>query len=401
MTIEQLLQPQLQQFIHEHAHDDERELVLKYREIEGVPSARVAEQIAGRRKAKDKLPSFYSTPNILYPPGINLEQSSSEQTGAYKVKIIKNELVPSGVVVDLTGGFGVDSFFLSKYFEQVQYIEPAADLLAVVKHNHKMLRAENILHHHATAEVYLQQLKRADLVYIDPSRRSNGQKVFRLSDCLPDVVALHDLILTKADTMLVKTSPLLDIQQGIKELKTVKKVFIVSVSNECKELLFLCTHNVTNDPEIIAVNLLSTRTEEFSFTIAEEQSASANYNPPLEYLYEPNASLLKAGAFKIIADRYNIFKIHPSTHLYTSAEMIADFPGRVFKIQSFVKGDKKEMTRHFPEGKANVTTRNYPLSPEELKKKTGLKDGGDKFLIGFSGKSEKFLVAAERIIHET
>ncbi|WP_333818630.1 class I SAM-dependent methyltransferase [Ohtaekwangia sp.] len=396
--ISELLQERVQQFIHQHANDDERDLVLKYRNIEGVSSARIAEQIAGRRKAKEKLPAFYAAAGIVYPPGINLEQSSSERTAIYKAKIAKQENIPAGTMVDLTGGFGIDSYFLSRYFQRVHYVESHASLLDIAKHNHTMLGAENIHHHNTHAEKFLQAMERADLVYIDPSRRLKGQKVFKLSDCEPDVIALQDMILGKTNYLLIKTSPLLDIHQALKELKTVKKVFVLSVANECKELLFLCTQHVTIDPKIIAVNLISAQTHEFPFTFLQEQSASPNYTSPEEYLYEPNASLLKAGAFKIVAQQYCVSKIHPSTHLYTSMELIPDFPGKIFKILAFVKSDKKEMLPYFPHGKANVVTRNYPLSPEELKRKTGLKDGGDKFLIGFSGRNEKFLAVAERII---
>ncbi|SKC75520.1 THUMP-like domain-containing protein [Ohtaekwangia koreensis] len=393
-----LLTQEAQQFIHQHANDDERELVLKYKEIHGVPSAQIADQISGRRKAKDKLPVFYTTPNIIYPPGANLEQSSSEITAIYKTEIVKEEAVALGILVDLTGGFGIDTYFLSRIFNRVEYIEPNAALLAIARHNHTQLQATNIQYHSKTSEEYIKELKHTDLIFIDPSRRIKGQKVFKLSDCEPDVTVLYDEIFRKTDHLLIKTSPLLDIQQGLRELKTVKKVYIVSVANECKELLFLCSRSYTGEPEIEAVNILTNRTDKFSFTFAQERAVEVVYNSPMEYIYEPNASLLKAGAFKVVALRHNLFKIHPSTHLYTDSHYIQDFPGRIFKVEALIKSDRKIIQSYFPDGKANVITRNYPLSTEELKKKTGLKDGGLKFLIGFSGKNEKFLAVAERAI---
>lgn len=393
-----LLSEKVQQFIHQHANDDERELVLKYKAIDGVPLARIAEQIAGRRKAKDKLPIFYSTPAILYPPGINLEQSSSEQTAKFKTEVIKEEAINYGTAVDLTGGFGVDVYFFSRVFNKVEYIEPDELLLQIVEHNHHQLGAANISHHHTKAEVFLEASWKADLVFIDPSRRSKGQKVFKLSDCEPDVTALYNIIFEKTEYLLIKTSPLLDIQQALRELPTAQKVYIVSVANECKELLFLCRKTVLHEPEIIAVNILSTHTEKFSFTKTQEQQTTATYSLPLEYLYEPNAAILKAGAFKIAAQKYGLFKIDVSTHLYTSSEYRADFPGRVFHVESLIKNDPKVIQTYFPEGKANVMTRNYPLTAEELKKKVKLKDGGDKFLIGFSAPKEKFLAVAKRMV---
>ena len=392
------LSEKVQQFIRQHANDDERELVLKYKEIDGVPLARIAEQIAGRRKAKDKLPSFYNTSAILYPPGINLEQSSSEHTAIFKTKIIEEESIGKETAVDLTGGFGVDVYFLCRIFGKVEYIEPNESLLQIVQHNHQTLGSHNISHHHTTAENFLESSWKADLVFIDPSRRNKGQKVFKLSDCEPDVTALYKSIFEKTDHLLIKTSPLLDIQQALRELPTVYKIYVVSVANECKELLFLCKRMVHSEPEIITVNILPTHIEKFSFTKAQEQQANVAYSSPLEYLYEPNASVLKAGAFKIIASSYGLSKIDVSTHLYTSAEYRSDFPGRIFRVEALIKSDSKVIQTYFPNGKANVMTRNYPLSAEELKKKVKLKDGGHKFLIGFSGPKEKYLAVATRVI---
>jgi 16S rRNA G966 N2-methylase RsmD len=393
-----LLSEKVQQFIHQHANDDERELVLKYKEVDGVPLARIAEQIAGRRKAKDKLPTFYSTSGILYPPSLNLEQSSSEQTAAFKTRIIEEESIGKETAVDLTGGFGVDVYFLSRIFRKVEYIEPDESLLQIVQHNHKTLRGYNISHHHTKAENFLESSWKADLVFIDPSRRNNGQKVFKLSDCEPDVTALYKNIFEKTEHLLIKTSPLLDIQQALRELPTVYKVYVVSVANECKELLFLCKRMVHGEPEIVTVNILSTHIERFSFTKVQEQQAAVEYSSPLAYLYEPNTSLLKAGAFRIVGSSYGLSKIDVSTHLYTSAEYRSDFPGRIFQVEALVKNDPKVIQTYFPEGKANVMTRNYPLSAEELKKKAKLKDGGNKFLIGFSGPKEKFLAVARRVL---
>jgi len=396
--IASLLQPEVQQFIREHEQDDEKKLILKHRTIHNVPSSIIAEQIIGRRKAKTKLPLYYSSQGIVYPPGLNLEQSSSEETAVFKAKTLKSIIGADNEIADLTGGFGIDSFFFSRVFNKVHYIEPNASLLSVARHNHETLQAKNIEYHNSNAEDFLRSFpKKLDCVFIDPSRRTkSNQKVFKLSDCEPDVPGLLSTVFQKADCLLIKTSPLLDIQQGIRELKNVERVWVISVENECKELLFFCQKGFVAEPMINAINLHHDPVS-FEFSLSEEKETVAKFSEPLTFLYEPNASILKAGAFKLVGEKFSIFKLHPSTHLYTSQELIQNFPGRIFKITHPVKPDSKTLKEIFTEGKANVITRNYPLSPEELKKKTKLKDGGDLYLIGFTTQKEKCLVASTRI----
>jgi hypothetical protein len=397
-----LLHPVVQKFILDHAQDDVNQLVLRYKEIESIPVSRIADQITGRKKAKEKLPGFYNTPSIVYPPGLNLEQSSSEKTAQYKTDFIASDdpvKKPLNSMADLTGGFGVDSYFFSKIFRLVHYVEPNESLVEIVRHNHQQLGADNIHYHQTKAEEFLKtHHEPMDLVFIDPSRRSTGnQKVFKFSDCVPDVTALQQSIFEKTHYLLVKTSPLLDLQQGLKELDGIKKILVIAVDNECKEVLFFCEKNFTNEPEVTAVNILPGKTDRFSFGLREEKNAGVNFSEPLTYLFEPNAALLKSGAFKILAERTGLLKLHPSTHLYTSSTLVHDFPGRVFKLESPLKSDPKEVLKFFPEGKANVFTRNYPLSVDELRKKLKLKDGGYQYLVAFTGMTGKLLYAAQRI----
>jgi 16S rRNA G966 N2-methylase RsmD len=392
-----LLDPQVQNFIHEHENDDTTELLLKRKEMFGVPMLEVVQQINGRKKAKHKLPSFFNSSSIVYPRSINLEQSSSEKTAGNKIDILKNETLARRVAADLTGGFGVDSLFLSKFFERVQYVEPDKTLFEITKHNHKQLGAPNIEHFNTTAESFLDNSTAFfDLVFIDPSRRIEKTKVVSLRQSEPDIISLKGKIFARTSLLLVKASPMLDISIGIKELENVEKVFVVAVDNEVKELLFLCEQNFSGNPQIVAQNLTDSLTEVFTFTLAEEVEQKLQYRNPETYLYEPNAAIMKAGPFKLLGAKFPIHKIATSTHLYTSIDFLPDFPGRVFKIETHVKPDKSTIA-FFPEGKANVTTRNYPLSVEEIKKRTKLKDGGEKFLIGFSGEQQKFLVVASRI----
>ncbi len=393
--IQSLINSQLQQFIIAHEYDDEKALVLKHKTIHGIPSSVIADQIVGRRKAKIKIPTFVTTSNIIYPPGINLEQCSSEATAIFKSNQVKGK-----VLADLTGGLGIDTFFMSKRFDSTHYIETNNKILEIAKHNHKQLGVSSIQYHNQTSESFLANTDLYfDLIYIDPSRRIIGnQKVFKLSDCEPNVVALQDTIFHKSNRLLVKNSPWLDIQQGLKELQFVKKVFIVSFENECKEVLFFAEKNFAGEPVMETINLFSNNpADSYSFYFSDERKTEIGFSKPETYLYEPNASILKAGAFKSIGHHFGLKKIHPSTHLYTSRNLIEFFPGRVFKIEGYVKPERSSVKLFFSENKANITTRNYPLSPDQIKKKTGLNDGGEKYLIGFSGEKEKYLACAHRI----
>lgn len=396
--IHQLLQKNVQEFIEQHEHDDEQQLLLKHKTLFDIPASTIAWQIVGRRKAITKIPLYYNAKQIVYPPGLNLEQSSSEETAAFKASILDKELNQKNSIIDLTGGFGVDTLFCSKVFNQVKYIEPNAELLSYARNNHRVLGSENIEHINSKAEDFLNSfIGQPDCFFIDPSRRTNSnQKVFKLADCEPNVIDLLPRIFEHSKHLLVKAAPLLDLQQALLELKAVKQIWIVSVKNEVKELLFFCEKNFSTEPTLTAVNLSSDH-QPFSFRLSDEKNAQVEFSDPLAYLYEPNASILKAGAFKTIANRYELNKLHPSTHLYTSEKFVNEFPGRIFKTAALLKADAKSVAAHFPEGKANVITRNHPLSPEELKKKLKLQDGGEKYLIGCSGQKQKFLITAERL----
>jgi hypothetical protein len=394
--IEKLIQKDIQEFIISHEHDDEKGLVLKHKTIHGLPTSLIAEQISARRKAKTKLPLYYNTANIVFPPGLNQEQSSSQKTAEFKSEILTRSISLRGTLADVTGGFGVDTFFLSKAFKRVYHVEPNTALQKISTHNHEMLGAQHIIYRAETAEEFIASYKeKLDCIFIDPSRRTDGKKVFLLSDCEPNIVRLLPQFFEHSNNVLIKTSPLLDIQSGLSELRGVEKIWVVSVDNECKELLFLCNKSFRGEAEIIAVNLSDKKQNDFEFTFSNEKSFTSTFSDPLNFIYEPNASILKAGAFKSIADGFNLLKIHTNTHLYTSNELILDFPGRIFQTLAAIKEDNAKAI--FTEGKANVITRNYPLSAELLKKKLKLNDGGDLYVVAFSGEKRKFLIAASRV----
>lgn len=398
--IDRIASKDVQAFLRDHEHSDEKALVLQNKTVLGLPASVIANQLKARKKAKDKLPSYFSTEGIVYPPSINLEQSSSEATAQLKTMIISNAINSHPkTCADLTGGLGIDSFYFNSLCRQVHYIEPNLELLTIAKHNHERLGATAISYHSTTAEDFLKTSEcNVDFIYIDPSRRSSAsKKVFRLSDCVPDVTKLQESIFRLTPVMLIKTSPLLDIQQGLSELSDVTDVYVLSVSNECKEVLFLCQANSKKLPEIHALNLTGKRQATFSFTRDEEQSTESQFSEPLTFIYEPNASILKAGAFTLVGQQYGLFKLHPNTHLYTSTELISDFPGRIFSVVAIGKADRKSITPFFAEGFGNVITRNYPMSAEDLKKKVGLKDGGDQYLIACSTVRGRQTIVAARL----
>ena len=394
------LTEEVQDFLLSHEKDDVQKLLLKQKTTLGVPTEWIAQQLMGRRKARTKLDTWYRSGGIVYPPSLNLEQSSSEATGKFKATILEDFCANKEMKgVDLTGGFGIDTFFLSQKVHHIDCVEPNGELLKIAEHNHRLLAAENISYHHSTAEAFIHSTKQKfDFVYIDPSRRKGQQKTYRLTDSEPDIAKLQAEIMSKSKYLLVKTSPLLDLQQGFKELKHAIKIYVVAVENECRELLFLLQNNYSGVPSIHAINL--DRAGEIIsnslFTLEGEANAVAKYSSPLTYLYEPNAAIMKAGAFKWVAESYQLDKLAVSTHLYTADDQKKDFPGRIFRVLEFVKPDKKLKGR-FVNGYANIITRNYPMSVEEVKKKTGLKDGGDQYLICTQDEKEKLVMIAERV----
>jgi len=396
--ITRIAQQEVQEYIFSNSIDDEKQLILQRREVLGVSTALIAQQIAVRRKAKVKLPLLFNTKGIVYPPSVNWEQCSSQATGNFKADIISKEIGTAPFkVADLTGGFGMDSFFLSKKAAFIDYIEPDPTLLDIARHNHKLLDSTNIHYHQTTAEKFLDQCKiEYDLMYLDPSRRDmTSKKVYRLTDCQPDVASLLPQIFTFAEFALIKASPLLDLHRGLTELTSVRNIIVVSVNNECKELLFLLQKEFFGEPSIETYNVdkLGVAKQVFAFTFNGERNIISEFGEPQTYLYEPNASILKAGAFKSVGEKFGLQKVHINTHFFTSQSFKPKFPGRVFKIEQL-----EFKAKNFVEKKANVISRNYPLSAVELKKKLKLSDGGEKYVIGFSGLKKKYVVLATRLV---
>ena len=375
-----------QLFIKQHLTDDVRVLALKTKKAEGLDLPFALSQIEGWQKALKKIPSWAVNDGILYPPHLSMEQCSSQLTALYKQSIIKGTKGAMGSFADLTGGFGIDCYFIGQIFKQCHYVERQEILCDLARHNFNALGLNTIEVHQADAQDFLQQSIHLNWIFMDPSRRdSHGGKMAALEDCIPNVLELKESLLEKADYVMLKLSPMLDIKQAATVLGTsVKEVHVVSVDNECKELLFVL-HGHTNDTsmKIHTVNLSSNGKEPqlFTFTSDDEKLPCTYAKHLMTYLYEPNTSVLKAGAFKSIARFYRFEKLHPSSHLYTSDQLDKEFPGRIFQIHDYTLFNMKSLKLFLKDiRQANLTVRNFPQSVAELRKKLKLGEGGDTYL---------------------
>ncbi len=381
-----LLQQHIRQFIHAHEQDDPFQLTLEAHRYPDMPIQAIAGQISARQKARHKLPAWYQTEGIVFPPLLSLEQCSSQAAARFK-----SSLVSGDHLIDLTGGVGVDTYYLSQSFKQTDYVEKEASLARLAQHNFEVLKAKNIAVHAAEAKDFLQTLpSAADCIYIDPARRDqHAGKVFKLEESNPDISMLLDTLMEKASTVLIKTSPMLDMEVAVRELQYVAQVYVVAVDNECKEVLYLLKKELLPEPEIMAVNLQKENVQKFSFTKTQEANTVATYAPLLQYLYEPHAALMKAGAFKTVAQAFGLYKLHINTHLYTSDQLVTDFPGRVFCCNAVVAYQKKQVHHYLPEGKANITVRNFPASVAQIRKKLNIQEGGDIYLFAATDYQQK------------
>lgn len=359
--------------IRRHRQDDVRQLALK-----GMDPM-VIQQIAGWQVARTKVPSWAEVEGLHYPRHLSLEQCSSEQTARYKASLLS----PGDTFVDLTGGFGVDFFFMSQPFQRRVYVEQQQELCDIARHNF------DLLNHPCTvvcgsATEYLQQMPHASAIYIDPARRdAHGARTYSISDCTPNVLELQELLVKKADRVIIKLSPMLDWHKAASDLQHISAIHIVSVQNECKELLLVLADGAMSEAPVICINLLADGTHQrFEYTPATNaQSANVNAKVNATYLYEPNASIMKAGCFDEIGNFYQICKLSANSHLYVSDHEVKDFPGRRFQILSIPSMNKRELKEALRDiDRANITVRNFPMSAEALRKRLRLKDGGDLYI---------------------
>lgn len=394
-----ILSPEFLSFCEEHEDDNIYELSLQHKNNHNIDIQSAIQQIKGRQIAKHKLPSWYAVENITYPIHLSLEQASSEKTAHYK-----QSLVTGGeTMIDLTGGLGVDISFLSAKYNKAIYVEQQEELTTLAKHNFQALGLHNIDVINSDSNEYLRELNsQVDLIYIDPARRDNsGHKIVMIEDCVPNLLEIQNELRSKAKRVMIKLSPMLDISLALSKLGCISFVHIVSVDNECKELLFLMEKDkVTSDVQFHCVNIGKQQTDSFSYMQKEEVQATSNFTSDLGiYLYEPNASVMKSGAFKLIGQRFGLKKLQINSHLYTSNIMEEGFPGRKFKINRVSSFGKKELKQALNEiDKANISVRNFPMSVEALRKKLKVAEGGTDYIFATTLEdNQKVLIICERL----
>lgn len=371
----------------------------KYKHLSDAEWHWFLQQIEGRERTADKLPTFASIPDWWYPVRLSCEQCSSELTARYKASLLSPLALGEGKeerFLDLTGGYGVDTYFLSEQFSHTDYVEQNEELCRIAAHNFALSQKSkverqklSIAIHNTTAEDFLLSSPCGEagwgLIFLDPARRdSHGSKVFRIEDCTPNVEELLPTLLAHSKRLLIKLSPMLDLTQAVTSLSQVNwDIHIVAIKNEVKEVLLLSG----GTGQITTIDLAQ-KDQAFVFTREEEQHCGLEIRDGklANYLYEPNAAILKAGAYKLVAQRFGLYKLDVNTHLYTSRQFIENFPGRVWRIT-----EKQNLKQ------ANVLTRNYPLTPEQLKKKLHLRDGGTAFVIGCRVAGKPTLLYAERV----
>ncbi len=385
---EDILLPAVQDFLRVNANRNPREIALKKSPFATVSSSELATQLESRRKTEKKLPLWYQTPGIYFPPTLSIEQASSEDTALYKANLIEENTS----LLDLTGGIGIDSYYFSKKVKRIVHCELNKELSNIAKHNAIILGANNIEFIGGDGLEFLKKQAKGTFqtIYLDPSRRVKTRKVFMLSDCEPNIVDLQDELFEKTSTILVKTAPLLDISLALTELKQVKEVHVISVKNECKEVLFLLKAGYSQEPMIKVAGLDNSLNFKFDFLQEEEKQALVNYALPNKFLYDPDVALLKAGCFKLLSQRLSLDKLHPNSHLYTSEELQKDFPGRSFEVIGLY--EYNDFKKNKINWNANVISRNFPLKVEEIRKKHKIGEGNLEFLYFCKAIDEKFYV---------
>ncbi|MCF2502982.1 hypothetical protein L0663_06330 [Dyadobacter sp. CY107] len=367
-------------FIQAHLKDDVSKLMLRGTQFKGFNVKKLAEQIQSRQKAVKKLPEWSANPELIFPPALSVEQSSSEATARYKATLMSGHQL-----IDITGGMGVDCYYMQANFQYVQYFEQQPVVAEAAKFNFDQLGANNICVHAADSiETLKTEPYSADWIYADPARRNaNQEKVVLLSDCTPDVVEHLSVLFERAPNVLLKTSPLLDIDLAARSLRNLKEVHVIGYEGECKELLFVLKKDWISDTFEIKVRIISSSGDTVNLldlTRKTEQLAEVHYSTPLKYLYEPHAAVLKAGAFRTICNTFSLNKLAINSQLYTSEHLLNGFPGRVFEVVAVCKPAIREIKKIIGGDKANLTVRNFPASSEDLRKKLKLKDGGIFYL---------------------
>ena len=393
-------------FVREHRDDDVRQLALRGTKDPEVDLGFALQQIDGRRRAQEKLPSWAAVEGIVWPPHLSMEQCSSEQTARYKAEVAGC----GGVLVDLTAGFGVDAAFIAQGFQKAVAVELQAELCAISSENFRLLGLHQIEVVNGNGVEYLHTMAPADMVFIDPARRDeHGGRTYGIADCTPNVLDFIDELLEKAQRVMIKLSPMLDWRKAVEDIgrQYVSAVHIVSVANECKELILKVKgwkgwkgEKVKNikgekaiETKVVCVNLLSDGSRECFEFDAYAPSPTKSFHPftfsPFHFLYSPNASIMKAGCFEEIVARFPVTQLDNNSHLFVSDKEVPDFPGRGFVIERITSMNKREQKESLAGiTQANIAVRNFPMSADELRRRLKLRDGGDIYIFATTVENE-------------
>ena len=374
-----MLQAEEIKFIQEHLQQDPSSLALTAKKYPTLDIKKLAAQVQARQKLVDKLPTWVSNPAVYFPAQLSLEQASSEETALFKASLV------NGKLIDITGGMGVDVWAFSQTCENVTYVEQQTELVHRTRYNHSVLGLSNVIHEEGNGLEHITH--DYDWIYVDPARRDQqGNKVILFKDCQPNVLELLDY--AKKSKILIKTSPVLDIQRAIRELEGVEKVFVVAYQQEVKELLFIKSANSQFNPPIDLIELANEPALLFSSTLEAEKEAKMNIGDAGRYIYEVHPTILKAGFFKKVQE-LGVWQLGQHTHLYSSNERVHDFPGKVYEKISSGPVQREWLMPHLTDSRANISTKNFPMKADALRKKLNLKDGGDFTLLGIQNKNEK------------
>lgn len=394
-----------QEFIQQYREEDVRKLALQGARFPQVDLPYALDQIAGWQTARKKIPSWTVIEGMVYPPRLSMEQCSSEQTARYKAALVQRLLKGNkgGRMVDLTGGFGVDFSFLSPLFDEAVYVEQQEHLCKIAQENIVRLGLGQSEVVHADGVAYLQRMEQVDLIYLDPARRDvHGTRTYDIHDCTPNLLEIQDALLQKARWVVVKLSPMLDWHKAVNDLPSVTEIHVVSVGNECKELLLVLEGTIDEHPEERPLTLFCVNDEQVFTCTMDEMNEGVSIAEQIEkemFLYEPNASIMKVGCFGACATQYDVKSIARNSHLFVSGSLIEPFPGRVFRIIAVSSMNKRELKTVLQDiKKANVAVRNFPLKAEELRKRLKLADGGDIYLFGTTTEEDRHLVLVTKMV---
>lgn len=379
-SVVKLINKEIQKYINANLNTDLHALLLKKSPFPEVSMQEIVQQIKGKQVAEKKFP-FLLKEGIVFPPQLNLEQSSSEKTALYK-----SEILSGNTFIDLTSGFGIDAYYLSQNFDDITLIEQNTELLEIVEHNWNILGRRAKFINRKLEDFLAENKENFDVIYLDPARRDqNKNKVFLLEDLSPNILEIQEKLQSISSLVVIKLSPLIDLKYLISVLPGISRIDIIAVKNDVKEVVVFLSNENTAKMICNCVNLESGESA-FSFIFGEEENAQSEYSEPEKFIYIPNNSILKAGIFNLISEKCRVKKLHPNTHIYTSSEKIDDFPGRVFEMETV---DSKKIKK---KEQYNIISKNYPLKPEEIKKKYGLKDGGNDYLIFTQSKKGKIIL---------